>query len=146
MKKKLLWTAEGQYVGPQPKSGAFAVQTPFLAFSFERQRVQYPERGEPGITYFLARLPDGARVEVLLHRDADGIVDGILQHYPQDLPPYQQRGSVNVLVDPKRFRQGIATALLKVGGPRFKIDLTRQEFTPDGAALANRLRLPAAGK
>lgn len=135
---KQLWTPEGGYLGRPPKGGIFRVGTPGLAFSFEHQRQQYPEHGQPGIGYFRGEMGGGVHVDVLLYRDESGNVVGILQHYSYDMPPYQRRGSVNVFVDPQRRRQGIGTSLLKAAGPRFKIDLLRQEFTPDGAFLANR--------
>ncbi len=145
MKKHRRWTAEGDYIGALPKNGTFLSTTPGMVFSFAHQRDQYPKHGQPGISYFRGDFPDGTYVDVLLHRDEEGLVDGILFHYPFDMPPYQRRGSVNVYVDPLRQRQGIGTALLKAGGPRFKIDLTRQDYTPLGLKLANKaIRAPVA--
>lgn len=136
-----LWTTNGEYLGSRARRG-FVASVPEAEFSFESQRCQYPDRGQPGINYFRGDFDDGPfvgkHVDVLLHRDADGWVTGILFHYPFDMPPWEHKGGVNIFVSPERGRQGVAAALLRVGGPRFNLNLVQQNYTPAGAAFINR--------
>jgi GNAT superfamily N-acetyltransferase len=131
------WTAEGCYRGPLPKGG-FEATVPGVALSFESQRCQFPDHGASGIAYVRGELGGGRHVDVLLHRDDAGRVAGILYHYPFDMPPHEHKGACNVLVDPKSRRRGIASALLRVAGPRFDLALVGQHLSPAGAAWLNR--------
>jgi ribosomal protein S18 acetylase RimI-like enzyme len=47
-------------------------------------------------------------------------------------------GEFNIAVQKEFRRRGIGTALLKEAIRRFKVDLEKQEYTRNGAALANR--------
>src|SRR5579875_2443961 len=80
---------------------------------WESQAHQYPPLDEPGIQYFRAELGDGRWVDCLLHYDDDGRLSGILNHYPQAIPPYEKQGAVNIWVRPDRRRQGIARTLVE---------------------------------
>jgi GNAT superfamily N-acetyltransferase len=80
-------------------------------FSWESQVAQYPPTGPPGISYFRGNLTDELFVDCLLSRDENGELVGILNHYPNDIPPHEQRGGRNIWVHPDRRGQGIGTAL-----------------------------------
>src|SRR5674476_103208 len=68
---------------------------------------------------------------VYFHYDKEHNLSGILYHYPFD-STYEKRGNCNILVKPDKRRQGIATALLKKGIKRFKIDLNIQTYSESG--------------
>ena len=100
-------------------------------FSWENQSKQYPKYGN-GIVYFKGIIKHGVWVDCLLYYGKDNILEGILNHFPFELYPYQKQGSVNIQVRPDKRRFGIATLLLNECISRFKINLFDQEYTPDG--------------
>lgn len=117
-------------------------------YSFESQARQYPKVGPPGLDYFageveIARLqhPSGAYVPIretvdcLLYRNSRGAVIGILNHYPVDMPPYEQAGNVNIYVHPRRRRRGVGSTLLREARRRWGFDATQQSYTEAGLAL-----------
>jgi len=110
----------------------------FALFSFESQASQYPKTGEPGISYFAGETEHGT-VDCLLFRSKRGAVVGILNHYGFD-SIWEKTGNVNVWVREDHQRRGIATALLQEAATRWTINLDQQRFTPDGVALAEKLR------
>jgi len=101
-------------------------------FAWENQAGQYPEHGK-GIQYHMAITKKGLWVNCLLYYGDDLTLQGILNHYPFDFPPYQKRGSVNLQVRKDKRRNGIGTALLNEAIKRYKINLKRQEYTPLGS-------------
>ena len=107
--------------------------------AFAGQAEQFPAKGPPGLTYVKGPIDDKRHVDVLLQRDKSGEIVGILYHYPFDMPPYEKKGNVNLLVRPDSRRQGIGTALLKDAMKRWKIDLAQQQQTRAGAALTRAL-------
>ena len=92
---------------------------------------QYPCAGT-GIVYFKGKLRDNIWVDCLLYYDDDNSLQGILNHYSVDVPPYQKLGSVNIQIRSDKRRTGIATVLLNEGIKRFKISLKTQEYTLSG--------------
>lgn len=109
-------------------------------FTWDSQKVQYPPFGPPGVNYFRGDFPTGHRysglwVDCLLSRSEQGILQGVLNYYSFDLPPFEQRGTVNLFIDPKHKRQGIATALLDEAFLRFSINLLQQRYSPSGLAF-----------
>lgn len=136
-------------MGPQDRENTHIVTTDTTrqatvadlpAEAFASQRVQYATLGPAGFSHerhtLTGRGPH-AIVDCLLWRDADGALGGILNHYPNDIPPLQQAGSFLVLVDPTRLRQGIGTRLLAEADRRWHLDLDAQEYTQAGLALAD---------
>lgn len=111
-------------------------------FTFESQVCQYPHVGAPGIEYFAGDVGDGKPpVDCLLWRDEQGLVRGILNHYPVDYPPHEKAGNVNLYVHPDWGRRGIATALMHEGERRY--GLTRwdqQRYSPAGLQWMLRYR------
>ena len=103
---------------------------------WETQAHQYPSKGEPGIHYFRGELGAGRWVDCLLHYDEDGTLSGILNHFPQDIPPYEKKGAANVWVRPDRRRQGIATKLGEHALTRWELYGEDQNWTPETAAGA----------
>ena len=79
--------------------------------SWGSQAAQYPRTGPPGISYFRGRVTDDYFVDCLLYRDENGELVGILNHYPEDFPPYERKGNQNIWVRPDRRRQGIGIQL-----------------------------------
>lgn len=104
--------------------------TAVTTFSFASQAAQYPARGPKGIGYLEG--PDG--IGCVLYRDKHGKLRGILNYYSQPLPPYERAGNINIFVDPRFTRRGIATRLLDEALRRWpKIDLGAQRYTMSGA-------------
>lgn len=109
---------------------------------WESQARQYEQSGPPGITYFRGDLTDmepigKVYVDCLLHYGEDGTLDGILNHYPMDLPPFEKAGAFNVWVREDRRRTGIARRLFAEGCRRWLLDVTKQRWTEAGAAWIN---------
>jgi predicted acetyltransferase len=100
-------------------------------FEWEHQSRQYPATGK-GIQYFKGICKNDKWVDCLLYFGDDNKLQGVLNYYPFGFPPYQKKGSVNLEVRKDKRRQGIATALLKEGMSRFKINLKKQDYTPVG--------------
>ncbi|WP_370943969.1 GNAT family N-acetyltransferase [Amycolatopsis sp. cg5] len=107
-----------------------------VVFSWPSQAGQYPAGGPPGITYFRGDVSEffgpGAYVDCLLFRDVDGVLVGILNHYPQDMAPRVKAGEVLIQVREDRRRRGIATKLLQEALSRWSLDFERQNYTPSG--------------
>ena len=117
------------------------------ALTFHHQARQYDDAAAKpgGVTYYWGPLgegPNGATrwVDCLLRWDDAGQLVGIINHYPQDVPPYEVRGNLTLFVDPAHLREGIATELVLAAVERFGATLDGQSFTPDGLALAKSLR------
>lgn len=108
---------------------------PRFILPWESQVHQYPETGDPGISYFRGDLTDGRWVDCLLWRDREGLLRGILNHYPVDVPPWERAGNFNIYVDPRFYRQGIGTELVTEADLRWSLDFEQQDYTPNGAKL-----------
>lgn len=104
--------------------------------SWDSQARQYPPLDEPGIHYFRAELGDGRWVDCLMRYDDAGRLVGILNHYPQDIPPYESEGGINVWVHPERARQGIGSSLIMEALQRWELRGDPQRFSEGGARLA----------
>lgn len=100
-----------------------------------QQVKQYPAKGTAGISYFKGELDSDRHVDCLLYRDAKGKLVGVLNHYPFDMPPYEFKGNVNVMVSPKHQGAGIGKALLKDAMKRWGVNLSQQNWTPSGNKL-----------
>lgn len=117
------------------------------AFSWESQARQYAYRDAPGIClerHSTAEL--GARlgeplafIDCLLYRDEDGLLVGILNHYPDSNSEIEHAGNANIWVKPDHQRQGIGTALLKEAMRRWDLDLEQQNYTTQGVLFINGL-------
>jgi GNAT superfamily N-acetyltransferase len=81
----------------------------------------WPAAGEAGITETTDHYGD-----VLLFRDGDGALAGVLWH---------RSGRLGVIVDPDRRHRGIGKALVRAAGRRWPIQLDRQSVTTAGAGL-----------
>jgi GNAT superfamily N-acetyltransferase len=106
----------------------------FPAF-WQSQVKQYPAKGEAGISYFKGEM--GKKwVDCLLYRDDFGKLLGALNHYPFDFPPYEKKGNINIMVDPKEQGKGIGQKLFAEAVKRWDdIDFHKQEWTPGGKHL-----------
>ena len=104
----------------------------------DQQLAQYPQSGSPGISYFRGDLPSGLWVDCLVYRDNNGKARAVLNHFPVDTPPWEQRGNILILVAQEWRRRGIGTALLKEALTRWDIPLERQKSTKDGARFVKR--------
>ncbi len=100
-------------------------------FEWENQARQYPKQGN-GIEYFKGYYGKGLWVDCLLYYGNDGQLNGILNHYPFEMFPYQKKGSINIQVRSDKRRRGIATALLNEAIKRFRVNLKKQEYTHTG--------------
>jgi GNAT superfamily N-acetyltransferase len=106
---------------------------------WETQVIQYPPKGERGISYFAGPTSFGD-VDCLLWRDDWGHVRGILNHYGMDCPPWEHKGNVNIFVDPQWRRRGIATALLTEAVRRWPIDFDHQRYSRAGYETVQHFR------
>ena len=113
-------------------------------YSFRSQVVQYPADGPPGISYFKGVVDESTWVDCLLYRDSDGKIIGILNHYPfstkdpDDPRIGERKGNINIFVDPKRKREGIATKLVNEATVRYNVDLRKQRYSDEGAKFINK--------
>ena len=123
------------------------------AFSWASQAAQYAASGPAGISLeshwidgnqevfpadtaggakHLNSLPHVARIDCLLHREPDGTLSGILNHY-DGKNPLEELHAVNIWVRPDRQRQGIATALWKDAVRRWpEVTYDKQRYTESG--------------
>lgn len=117
--------------------------------SWAAQVAQYPAADAPGVSYFRGELSSadrpGAYVDCLLYRLNSEII-GILNHYPQDLPPWEYAGSITVQVRDDHRRQGIGTALMYEAWSRWPFMGQQQVYTDDGLAFIKALLQKAAMK
>ncbi|GAB3952471.1 hypothetical protein GCM10029976_090730 [Kribbella albertanoniae] len=120
--------------------------TLFGMFSWQGQAQQYPRTGDPGISYFRGDVPGHGLgyVDCLLYRNADGELVGILNHFPADMPPYEDKGNVTLLVRPDHQRQGIGSRLWAEAVERYGVKFEGQSFTEDGAHFATTVTLRQA--
>ena len=107
-------------------------------YSWDSQAVQYAEVGKEfgtpfSIVLFVPVGPD--IIHCLLHYDETGKLDGILNHYPNDIPPWEDAGNFNVWVRPDSFRAGIGKALVAEADRLWNLDFTQQRYTVSGAKL-----------
>jgi hypothetical protein len=107
---------------------------------FNGQASQFDKKGPPGLSYFRGEggdaLKKGQWVDCLLWRDDNGILKGIVYHYPQDLS-LEKKGNMNVFISPDSKRQGIASILVAEAIERYNVDLRRQRYSEEGAAFIN---------
>lgn len=119
------------------------------AFSWESQAAQYDPTGDPGLGFeqHMVSLatgeevfdvppelagPDVSVIDCLLHRDAHGRLNGILNHY-DGKNPLEHLHAVNVWVRPDHRRRGLATLLIEEAMTRWPgVTLDNQRYTPDG--------------
>lgn len=115
---------------------------------WETQVVQYEgfehTKGYDGVSYTQVKLSEGY-VDTLLYCRNSEII-GILNYFPVDIPPYEKKGNVFLVVSPEHKRQGIGTALVLEGlrrGFEIRID---QEFTKEGFSLVTKILSYSGGK
>jgi hypothetical protein len=124
------------------------------AYSFESQKKQYPEKGDPGIRYYAGESKGYGVVDCLCFRNGVGEFVGILNHYPADAPNpnykhplavlfgepefLERAGNVNIFIHPGYKKCGIATELLDEAMLRWDIDLTQQRYTDEGVEFITR--------
>lgn len=124
-----------------------------IAYPFESQKRQYPQKGDPGIRYFAGDTRQGV-VDCLCFRDGNGELIGVLNHYPNDVPnPHygtllgtlfgepeflECAGNINIFIDPDHKRKGIATELLEEAEVRWHIDFQQQRYTDEGVEFITR--------
>lgn len=111
----------------------------FAMYSWASQAMQYPASDEPGFVYRREHT-EAVRhpVDCLLYYSEGGQLIGILNHYPEDIPPFEKAGNVNLWVHPDAQRMGIGMKLLAEADRRWTIDFNQQQFTLAGAALTRR--------
>lgn len=115
---------------------------PGPALSWASQVRQYPQRGKFGdhIVQWTFMVNGRHPVECLLYYDNARRLRGILNFYPQDVPPWEKKDNVNVFVDPETRRQGIATRLIRAALERWPhLNADQQRYTPEGLALVEHL-------
>lgn len=108
-------------------------------FAWEYQAGQYPMQGK-GIQYCRANIDDARWVDCLLYYGDDLTLQGILNFYSFNFPPFQKKGSVNIQVRKDIRRQGIASTLMNDAMKRFEINLMEQDYTPSGIKFIKNYR------
>ena len=104
-------------------------------FSWESQAGQYPPLGPPGISTMRMRFEDGRWINCLLYRESGGSLVGILNHYPVDLPPWEQKFTINVWVHPAHRSKGIATEMV-LGAMQEGWPISVEDLKVTGSGLA----------
>ena len=127
---------------------------PGPAFSWKSQAAQYETSGVPGqrLEYHWVDLQSGeevfppdpqdgpdvvgcTRIDCLLHRGEDGLLEGILNHY-DGRNPLESKDSINVWVRPDRQRQGIGSDLVRRAVTLWPgVTYDKQRYTDAGIAL-----------
>jgi len=95
---------------------------------------QYPEIGEPGMSYSVESFSDdfpGCVADCLVYRNEQGRAVAVLNHYPQDVGP-EKKGNICFFVDPKMQGKGLGKMMVLEAMKRFDIKLENQEWTPSG--------------
>lgn len=103
--------------------------------SFLHQSTRFPNFWNPGICCWQT-IVRGIPIEMMTHRDPNGILRAIFSFFPYDFPPREDAGNFLVFVDPAWQRQGIASELFEIADQKFSIDLTNQRYTPSCRAFA----------
>ena len=99
---------------------------------WRNQAKQYPLKGQ-GIEYFRGVIDNTGRwIDCLLYYGNDNSLEGLLNYFPFDYPPYEEVGNIYIHVRNDKRRSGIATILLNKAMVRYSIDLSRQKYTPLG--------------
>lgn len=110
-----------------------------MAYTWESQACQYPKKNRPGIHYFPGDTPWGT-VDCLLYYGVNRRLWGVLNYYSKDFP-LEQKGNVNIIVDPARRRRGVARALVSEARQRWgPFNVDQQDVTPEGEALVRSLQ------
>lgn len=116
---------------------------PYIPFSWESQRDQYPADHEPGFRYTVEHVeayPDHP-IDCLVLYGGDRKIAAILNHFPLGVPGWEEPRAMMLYVDPARRRQGLGTRMLReaerLWGP---VDWDAQHVTPEGRALAESYR------
>lgn len=99
-----------------------------------KRKDRYDEVGEVGLTEIQTKYM-GKPVNTLLYRDEQGILRGIITHFPKAIIPYKMEGEVDLAVDPSCRRQGIGMKLIKKASELWDIQAKLQRYTPASAAL-----------
>ena len=109
----------------------------FAMLSWESQVSQYPPFGEPGISYYKGVLDADLYVDCLLWRDDNGILRGILNHYPIKTE-WEKVGNANIWVHPGWQGKGIGSALMDEAMKRYNLNLKQQRYSEAGARFIER--------
>lgn len=115
---------------------------PGLAFTWESQARQYPERLPAGLHYYrgdeLSGDPEDAANDCLLWYCTKRRLRGILNHYREAHPDTGELpGDFIVMVQPGFQHRGIGATLLTEAMERWPdIDLGSQKYTEEGLRLA----------
>lgn len=111
-------------------------------FSWDSQAKQFCLRGHSGVHYerhSVGIYPAHGIVDCLLyyrqigHDENKGLLTGILYYYPEDVPPLEKAGSVNLFVDPTWRMRGIGRALVTDAISRWSgLSWDDQRYSQDG--------------
>lgn len=113
-------------------------------FTFESQRVQFPDKGGPGLEHLVVDLeskqlhPVGTIPEqsVIIHcltwRALSGELVGILYYYATN-SYWERRGNVNIFISPDWLRKGIGTKLLDYAFTQWDVNIEQQRYSLSGA-------------
>jgi GNAT superfamily N-acetyltransferase len=108
--------------------------------------MEYPARGNAGITYVEEKLGPDAICEALLYYDTRGRLAGIFNYFPNDMPVsepsmkafFERAGTCNIIANSRHRRLGIGIKLLREAINRWPIQFENQNYTLEGAKLVQR--------
>jgi GNAT superfamily N-acetyltransferase len=99
------------------------------------------QSGEPGFCHYLSPI-----AEVLVYRDADRKLRGVLVVYNQFAQPPASKGELLFYVDPSYRRRGVGIGLLRQAARQnMVIDFERQKYSREGWACISKF-LEGAGQ
>jgi GNAT superfamily N-acetyltransferase len=127
------------------------IMIPSMEHFWFEQAPQHASSGKPNTIRYekhvVKQYGPKAISECLLFYDNAGLLRGIVHHFPNDIMrpaqtsigtvmEYVERaGNINITVDPAHQRKGIGTKLLREALDRWPINLEKQMYTEEGAAL-----------
>lgn len=107
-----------------------------FTYTFSSQSPQFPETGEPGLSYFAGVMDQyDVPVDCILYRNERGRLVGIGYHYPIDYAGMEQAGNIFVLTHPKYVRKGVAGKVLAELDKQYHVNFAQQKYSRQGLAL-----------
>ena len=113
---------------------------PHYSYFWEDCFKRLPQSGKAGISYLKTSGDFITYTHTLLYRDNEGKLLGFFEYFPTGTMPdangmREEKGNINILVDPKEWDKGIGTQLLTEACKRWDVNIEQQLYTPLGYKL-----------